>query len=109
VNDPTTPLADQAAAVAFRGPRRTRAGYVQDGSFFRLRELGLTYLVPARWAHALGTRSLALSATARNLLLITSFPGLDPESEDNPSSDSPFGNFSLPPARYFILRVSAGL
>ncbi len=108
VNDPTASLADQAAAIAIRTVG-SYAGYVFDGSFFRLRELGLTYLTPERWAGALGLRTLALSVTARNLLLITGYPGLDPEAEDNVNLDSPFGSFSAPPARYFILRVSAGL
>ncbi len=108
VNDPTASLADQAAAIAIRGAA-SRAGYVFDGSFFRLREVGLTYFAPERWARMIGARTLALSVTARNLLLITGFPGLDPESEDAVNSDTPFGNFSEPPARYFILRVSAGL
>ncbi len=108
MNDPTTPLREQAAAIAIRTVG-SRAGYIHDGSFFRLREVGLTYLSPERWARRFGARTLALSVTAKNLMLVTSYPGLDPESETNVSSDSPFGNFAAPPARYFLLRVSAGL
>ena len=56
--------------------------YVQDGSFVKLREVSLTYAVPAKFTQRyLGQRfsDVRLNLTGRNLAMWTNFWGSDPE------------------------------
>jgi hypothetical protein len=64
-------------------PRTTVDGaYLQDGTFWRLREASVTYNLPRdlvrRYTRA---RSLMVGLTARNLNTWTDFTGLDPETD----------------------------
>jgi TonB-dependent starch-binding outer membrane protein SusC len=51
----------------------------EDGSFVRLREVSLTYTAPTDLAARLGVKSLAVTASGRNLFLWTNYSGTDPE------------------------------
>ncbi len=51
-----------------------------DGTFMRLRELALTYEFSPTLASRLGARTLSMTASGRNLLLWTKYPGVDPET-----------------------------
>lgn len=53
--------------------------YLQDGSYVRVRDIQLTYDVPASAARLLGASSLRVSLQARNPFLFTSYWGYDPE------------------------------
>jgi TonB-dependent starch-binding outer membrane protein SusC len=85
--------------------------FVQSTSFLKLRELTLSYNLPAHYAHYfLGSRDIKLSASARNLILITKYWGYDPEVSN-------FGQQAItrgvdlapyPPSRSFYFIVSAG-
>jgi len=52
----------------------------QDGTFLRMRELALTYDFSPTLASRLGAKTLAVTASGRNLLLWTKYPGVDPET-----------------------------
>lgn len=52
----------------------------EDGSFVRLREIGLTYTASAGLASKLGARDATFSLTGRNLFLKTNYKGVDPET-----------------------------
>ena len=105
--DRTTPLQDQARAVAAAfHPSRTLSGYGENGSFTKLREVSLTYTVPDTWAGALGAERLALTVSGRNLKTWTDFGGLDPEL--NATGQSNFQQtefFTQGPPRYWTLRL----
>ena len=78
-NDPTAPLKDQAASVAanFGG---TDYGYLLNGSFWKVREVSLTMIMPDEWArYLLGGRAASLTLAARNVATWTPYRGLDPE------------------------------
>jgi TonB-dependent starch-binding outer membrane protein SusC len=55
----------------------------EDGSFVRLREIGISYNAPARLAAKLGAKDMALSLAGRNLFLWTNYSGTDPETNAN--------------------------
>jgi len=55
----------------------------EDGDFIRLREIALTYNIPASLAARLKSRSASLTLSGRNLWLATKYSGLDPESNEN--------------------------
>jgi outer membrane receptor protein involved in Fe transport len=52
---------------------------IHEADFIRWRELSVTYDVPQHLSQRLGTRSLGISLTGRNLGILTRYPGADPE------------------------------
>lgn len=53
--------------------------FVEDGSFIRLRNITLAYLLPKKWTSKLGVQRIGLYVTGSNLLLFTGYSGPDPE------------------------------
>jgi len=84
--------------------------YVQDASFVKLREVTLSYLLPASFVHsAFGDHVSGVRAevSGRNLVTWTNYPGLDPEVSN-------FGNQNInrgqdlapyPPTRSFFFTL----
>jgi TonB-dependent starch-binding outer membrane protein SusC len=62
------------------------------GDFVRLRELSLTYSAPSTLAGRIGAESLSLTVGGRNLLLFTSYPGMDPENTTSTQSNITTGH-----------------
>ena len=105
INDPTSPLADQAAAIA--ALLTTDAGYIQDASFTRLREVSVTYTAPKRWASLAKAEGLSLTLAGRNLATWTDYKGLDPEVTSTPNQNFSTSDFlTLPPVRYLTARLN---
>lgn len=106
LNDKTTPLADQAreVAAAFLG---TNAGFIEDASFWKLREVALTFSAPRLWAARVRAKDAAIVLAGRNLAVWTSYSGLDPEI--NQAGQSTFGAtdfMTQPPVRYVTARLN---
>ncbi|MDZ7632458.1 MAG: TonB-dependent receptor [Gemmatimonadaceae bacterium] len=88
----------------------------QDGTFMRLRELAMTYDFPTTLATRLGARTLSVTASGRNLLLWTKYPGVDPEVNAIDRSASTLDQnfltsteaFGVPIARRFSFAVNFG-
>ncbi len=104
VNDPHTPLVDQARAVASAG--FDTAPFTTDAHFVRWRELAVTLVGPERWTRLVGARSASLTVSARNLALFTHWPGVDPEGSINPGTDNSGESGDAPLARYWLLRLN---
>ena len=111
INDPSTPLWDQARAVsAVYHPERSVAGYMEDASFWKLRELSLSYSLPANLTQRFGSSNATVTLTGRNLFTWTDYTGIDPEVNSS-GSNTNFGTndfLTQPPVRYFTLRFSFG-
>jgi TonB-linked SusC/RagA family outer membrane protein len=106
--DPRAPLDVQAAAVAVRQtPSLTQYGYVQKTDFLRFRELSVTYTVPDAWAHYFAASRVSLTASGRNLGMITKYKGIDPESGYFGTNIGVVSDFqTAPPATYFTFRLN---
>lgn len=105
--DKTSPLADQAARIA--SLLGSDAGYVEDASFVKLREVSLTFLAPNEWAKRARASNLSLTLAGRNLATWTDYKGFDPELNWNGSSNFSTADFlTQPPVRYFTARLSFG-
>ena len=80
---------------------------VYDGSWKRLRELGLNYKLPVTIN---GINSITLGAVGRNLLLFTDYPGVDPETSltGAGSNIGGFDYFNNPGAKSFMFSVKLG-
>jgi TonB-linked SusC/RagA family outer membrane protein len=55
------------------------ANQQMPGDFIRWRELSLTYTAPAAWARRIGGSDMSITFAARNFVLWTKYPGVDPE------------------------------
>ena len=101
------------------GPQRvaqlgtTAQPFVQDASYFRVREVGLYYTVaPALFGPvANGLRSLRVGVSATNLLTITPYKSYDPEVSNfgNQPVASGVEVTPFPSSRRFNVHVSLGL
>ncbi|HEY2066974.1 MAG TPA: SusC/RagA family TonB-linked outer membrane protein [Gemmatimonadaceae bacterium] len=110
VNDPSTPLGDQARAVA-ASFRNTLAGYLdEDASFTRWRELSVTYVAPAVIAQAVRAKSASVTLAGRNIGLFTRYQGVDPEVNSAAGGLEGYGeNATAPQSRYWTVRFNLGL
>lgn len=53
--------------------------FVRDASWTKLREVSVSYMLPTTIASKLGMKEVEIGVSGRNLLIITDFPGIDPE------------------------------
>ena len=107
--DRTTPLDDQARAVAavYEGTQ-TVAGYLEDASFWKLREVSATLFLPDEWASAMRASRATVTVTGRNLKTWTDYTGMDPEINSAGAGDN-FGTgefLTQAPIRYWTLRFN---
>lgn len=108
VADPNASVEDQARFIAQRF-LNTSAGFIEDASFIKLRELSLTVMTPdgvPRWASMLRGSSLTLSG--RNLKTWTDYRGIDPEiNESGGGANFTQGEqFTQPALRYYTARIN---
>ena len=98
-----------ASARANFGLDASDAGFVEDGTFWKLREVSLTAMAPASWARRLGASELSLTLSGRNLATWTDYTGFDPEINFNGTSNFSTAEFLTQPlVRYYTARVSIG-
>jgi hypothetical protein len=112
-NDPSVGLAEQARIMASAranfGLDASDAGFVEDGTFWKLREVSLTATAPSSWARRLGVSDLALTVSGRNLATWTDYTGFDPAINFNGTSNFSTADFlTQPQVRYFTARLSIG-
>lgn len=70
-----------------------------DASFIRLKNINLTYELPASWLKAAGIKSAGVFVRGQNLLTLTSYFGYDPET----------AGVVLPPLKQFIAGIHCSL
>ncbi|HXT18647.1 MAG TPA: SusC/RagA family TonB-linked outer membrane protein [Gemmatimonadaceae bacterium] len=102
-----TPLWDQARNVAASSAKNpnTSAGYVENGQFWKLREVSAALTMPQSLANRLRARDAQLVFSARNLHTWTKYTGQDPEA--NYSTGDVQTDFSTTaPRTYFIVRAN---
>jgi hypothetical protein len=105
--DKNASFADQAANLGQL--MNTDAGYVEDGTFTKLREVAATVTAPRSWANRLLTESVTLTLAARNLATWTDYKGFDPEVNSQPGSNFGTSDFlTQPPLRIMTARLAIG-
>jgi TonB-linked SusC/RagA family outer membrane protein len=99
--------AQQAAQIALWS-NGSYAGFIEDASFVRWRELALTVGLPENMAQRFGARGLSLTFAGRNLATWTDYTGLDPEVNFAGQANFTTAEFAtLPPNRFLTIRVDA--
>lgn len=103
--DKNASLADQAANLG--QAMATDAGYVEDGTFTKLREVAATVTAPRQWANRVRADALTLTFAGRNLATWTNYKGFDPEVNSQPGSNFGTSDFlTQPPLRIWTARLS---
>jgi TonB-linked SusC/RagA family outer membrane protein len=59
--------------------QRTSSRYLEDGSYFRIRNVTLSYTLPKQWLEKVKISGLRVYVSADNLLTFTKYSGMDPE------------------------------
>jgi hypothetical protein len=81
-------------------------GFVQDGSWIRLREVTLGYTLPSSIFENTPISGLNVGFSGRNLLLFTQYEGIDPETNLMGSfSAQGLDYFNMPNTRSFSFRL----
>jgi len=108
LNDPASTLEEQARAVV--SPRAFGA-FVFPSDNIRLREVAVSYDMPASIARLVRASTANVTLTGRNLALFTDFPGYDPEIQTAAgiAGDAvPYNFVQQGQNRTFILRINLG-
>lgn len=69
--------------------------FVEDGTWYRMRYATLTYTLPKKWFGKLPVSNVQVSATGRNLILITDYSGVDPEVSGSGAGVGGSGSFGF--------------
>ncbi len=83
---------------------------IQDASWVKLRNIGLTYNITGTILEKLHMDTFAISASAQNLLLWTPFEGFDPEGSQFSSGSNRYGftGFSTPISESYSFGIKLG-
>jgi len=101
-----SPLWEQARAIA-NIQFGTAAGYIEDASYVKLREISLTWDVPVQFASRFGmTRGVSLTLAGRNLKTWTNYTGLDPEINFTTANFTQAEFLSEPPTKRYVARLN---
>lgn len=113
----TTPVDFANPAQGLSGIKWRKAGTllglaednIEDGSWLRLREVTLNYALPSKWFQGgKVVSSVDLSVYGRNLILITDYKGVDPETNlRGASNDQGWDYFNLPGTRTYGISLKA--
>jgi hypothetical protein len=104
-------LPDGGALRATRNDNNGVSQYVFDGSFVKLRELTLSYELPAAFSRSIFRTAGAsrIELGGRNLVTWSKYPGVDPEASN--FGNQPISRFidlaPFPPSRTFYLTFAA--
>lgn len=86
--------------------------YVQDGSFFRMKNLQIGYNLPAKkvFGEKIGIEKIRVYIGATNLFTLTKYKGLDPEVSQSSSDFSALGvdQGIYPISRQFLVGLNIG-
>jgi TonB-linked SusC/RagA family outer membrane protein len=80
--------------------------YIEDGSYLKVRNVTLTYNLPASVVSKLKLTGLSVSLGADNLYTFTNFWGQDPEVSINPNNGLPgYAEFKYPNNKQYVLGI----
>jgi TonB-linked SusC/RagA family outer membrane protein len=99
-------LDKQARIVALRYKNpSSNQGFLENGQFWKLREVSATITLPQRLASSMRARDVSLLLAGRNLHTWTAYTGIDPESNYG-TGDVQTDFSTTAPRTYFIARLN---
>ena len=106
----TGPDGESYGAGYYRNTYRgSTENFVEDADWFRLRNVSLSYSLPASLLERVFIDNATLRITGNNLYLKTPYSGFDPEgNRGNGNSDDGFGGFTYPGVRSVFFTLNLG-
>jgi len=82
--------------------------FIEDASWTRLRNLSLSYKIPAKWLKTNLIKDATLTFTGNNLILWTDYSGFDPETSSTPAGSNAdgFTGFAYPAVRSYLFSIN---
>jgi TonB-linked SusC/RagA family outer membrane protein len=77
--------------------------YIEDGSFFRIKNVELGYTIPKVWTNKVGVSRFRLYVSGQNLLTLTKYTGFDPEFGIGSALGSGIDNGSYPQSKIYTM------
>lgn len=81
--------------------------WLENGSYLRVRNLQLAYLLPEAFVKRSGFKNSSIFVSGQNLFTITKYKGLDPDVEGAGINQRGLDNGNWPPARIISFGISA--
>ncbi|WP_164849867.1 TonB-dependent receptor [Mucilaginibacter limnophilus] len=82
--------------------------FVEDASFLRIRNIGLTYRIQGDWLKKLVLKGITLGVNVENAFLFTKYSGFDPEySSFDPKLIQGFDNYQYPKYKTISFSLNA--
>jgi TonB-dependent starch-binding outer membrane protein SusC len=110
---PENPNTDEPRAIWGDPNRNTRASsrFIEDGSYFRLKNLVLGFRLPDDLASRGGFRTARIYVQGQNLFTSTDYSGFDPEVNYSGNTSALRGTdfYTLPQARTITFGINVGL
>jgi len=103
--DATTPIMDANDQVS----SRTSTHLIEDGSYFRLKNIQLTYTFGDTIKDALGISGGAIYVQGQNLLTITNYNGMNPEIQTGADRTLGFDGGYMPASETILLGLNLNL
>ena len=106
----TGPDGESYGAGYYRNTYRgSTENFVEDADWFRLRNVSISYSLPAALLDRVFIDNATLRITGNNLYLKTPYSGFDPEgNRGNGNSDDGFGGFTYPGVRSVFFTLNLG-
>ena len=89
-----------------RNSRSDQDRWLEDGSFYKIDEISLSWSMPAKWINKIGFEQIKMSVIGKNLITFTRYTGLDPEFADGGIYTIGYDNCSFPNPRSVQFAVS---
>ena len=110
ISNTTSTLIDQNYYRSSTDFNRASEILVQDASWVKLRNIGLTYNVNTKFIEKLHLERLSLTASAQNILIWTPFDGFDPEGNQYSAGSNVYGftGLNVPVSQSYSFAVNIG-
>ena len=105
--DATIPLFENVAN--FSTSNQVNSYYVEDGSYFRLQNITLSYLLPATLLDRWKMERVRLFISSNNVFTITGYSGLDPMVANSVDTNFGIDRDNYPLTRSWVFGVNVGL
>ena len=100
----TVPIMDANDQIS----SRPSSYFIEDGSYFRLKNVQLTYNLPAKIGSKISLDHAQVYVQAQNLATITKYTGLNPEIQTGTDNTIGFDGGYMPVSRTFLLGINFG-
>ncbi|QYH37566.1 TonB-dependent receptor [Algoriphagus sp. NBT04N3] len=98
----TAPIMDANDQIS----SRPSSYFIEDGSYFRVRNIQLTYTMPNQLLSRIGLGSGSIYIQAQNMITITKYSGLNPEIQTNTDNTLGFDGGYMPVSRNLLIGLN---